>query len=73
MGGDKDFNVPVIGGEQMYQALRSLDVPTQLVVYPDQHHSLSLPSFNYDRLAYVAWYDRFLKPQVAVQAGQAKP
>ena len=28
MGGDKDFNVPINGGEQMYQALRSLDVPT---------------------------------------------
>ena len=23
MGGDKDFNVPVVGGEQMYQALQS--------------------------------------------------
>ena len=34
MGGDKDFNVPVVGGEQMYQALRSLGVPTQLVIYP---------------------------------------
>jgi hypothetical protein len=33
-----------------------------------------LPSFNYDRLQrYVAWYDRFLKPPAAVQAGQAKP
>jgi dipeptidyl aminopeptidase/acylaminoacyl peptidase len=74
MGGDKDFNVPVIGGEQMYEALRSLDVPTQMVVYPNQHHSLSLPSFNYDRLQrYVAWYDRYLKPRMAVQAGQAKP
>lgn len=74
MGGDKDFNVPVIGGEQMYEALRSLDVPTQMIVYPNQHHALSLPSFNYDRLQrYVAWYDRFLKPQMAVQAGQSKP
>ena len=74
MGGDKDFNVPVIGGEQMYEALRSLDVPTQMVVYPNQHHSLSLPSFNYDRLQrYVAWYDRFLKPQMPVQAGRTKP
>jgi dipeptidyl aminopeptidase/acylaminoacyl peptidase len=69
MGGDKDFNVPVIGGEQMYEALRSLNVPTQLVVYPNQHHGLSLPSFNYDRLQrYVAWYDRFLK-NAPVQAG----
>jgi len=74
MGGDKDFNVPVIGGEQMYQALRSLNVPTQLIVYPNQHHGLSLPSFNYDRLErYVAWYDRFLKPTAALQAGQVRP
>jgi dipeptidyl aminopeptidase/acylaminoacyl peptidase len=62
LGGDKDFNVPVIGGEQMYQALRGLNVPTQLIVYPNQHHGLSLPSFNYDRYErYLAWYDRYLK------------
>ena len=73
MGGDKDFNVPVIGGEQMYQALKSLNVPTQMVVYPNQHHGLSLPSFNYDRLQrYVAWYDRFLKT-TPLQAGQVRP
>ena len=73
MGGDKDFNVPVIGGEQMYQALRSLNVPTQLVVYPNQHHGLSLPSFNYDRLTrYLAWYDKYLK-NTPVQAGAVRP
>jgi dipeptidyl aminopeptidase/acylaminoacyl peptidase len=73
LGGDKDFNVPVIGGEQMYQALRSLNVPTELIVYPNQHHGLSLPSFNYDRLQrYLAWYDRYLKPGT-VQAGLVRP
>jgi dipeptidyl aminopeptidase/acylaminoacyl peptidase len=73
LGGDKDFNVPVIGGEQMYQALRSLNVPTQLIVYPNQHHGLSLPSFNYDRYErYLAWYDRYLKG-ATVQAGQVRP
>jgi dipeptidyl aminopeptidase/acylaminoacyl peptidase len=73
MGGDKDFNVPVIGGEQMYQALRSLNVPTELIVYPNQHHGLSLPSFNYDRLTrYVAWYDKYLKA-TPVQAGATRP
>jgi len=73
MGGDKDFNVPVVGGEQMYQALRSLNVPKQLIIYPDQHHGLTRPSFNYDRLSrYVAWYDRFLKP-TPVQAGTVHP
>ncbi len=73
MGGTKDFNVPVIGGEQMYQALRTLNVPTQLIIYPDQHHGLSLPSFNYDRLVrYVAWYDKYVKSG-AVQAGKSRP
>ena len=73
MGGDKDFNVPVVGGEQMYQALRSLGVPTQLIIYPDQHHGLTRPSFLYDRLSrYVTWYDKFLKP-APVQAGAVHP
>ena len=57
----------------MYQALRSLNVPTQMVVYPNQHHGLSLPSFNYDRLQrYVSWYDKFLKGG-AIQAGALRP
>ena len=73
MGGDKDFNVPVIGGEQMYQALRSLNVPTELIVYPNQHHGFSLPSFNYDRMTrYLAWYDKYLKT-APVQAGATLP
>ena len=63
MGGDDDFNVPIIGGQQMYQALRELGVPTQLVIYPNQYHGLTVPSFVRDRLQrYVAWYDRYLKP-----------
>ena len=62
LGGDKDFNVPIAGGEQMYQALKSLNVESQLVVYPDQHHILTIPSYVRDRYARsLGWYDRFLK------------
>ncbi|HEX8169868.1 MAG TPA: S9 family peptidase [Thermoanaerobaculia bacterium] len=62
MGGQSDFNVPIIGGEQMYQALRSLNVDTQLVIYPDQYHSITTPSYAADRPErYVAWYDKYLK------------
>jgi dipeptidyl aminopeptidase/acylaminoacyl peptidase len=62
MGGDRDFNVPIAGGEQMYQALRTLGVPTQLIVYPEQFHGLTRPSFLKDRLEReVAWFDRYLK------------
>lgn len=69
LGGEKDFNVPVAGGEQMYQALRSLGVPTQLVVYPDQFHGLTTPSYRRDRLErYLAWFDRYLKAKGEAQA-----
>ncbi|HET9010348.1 MAG TPA: S9 family peptidase, partial [Gemmatimonadaceae bacterium] len=66
MGGQSDFNVPIIGGEQMYQALRTLGVETQLVIYPNQFHGITMPSYRVDRLKrYLAWYDRFLKAPVA--------
>ena len=62
MGGDKDFNVPIAGSEQMYVALRSRGIPTELIIYPDQHHGISTPSYKKDRLdRYVAWYDRYVK------------
>ena len=64
LGGEKDFNVPIAGSEQMYLALTTLGVPTQLVVYPGQFHGLSLPSYQRDWEArFIAWMDRFLKPQ----------
>lgn len=57
-----DFNVPCIGAEQMYQALRAREVPSQLVVYPGEHHDMAVPSYLRDRLERSrAWYDRFLK------------
>ena len=62
LGGEKDFNVPVQGGQQMYQALRSLGIDTQLIIYPDQFHGLTRPSYIRDRYErYLAWYDKYLK------------
>ncbi|MCI3131537.1 alpha/beta hydrolase family protein [Phenylobacterium aquaticum] len=62
LGGDKDFNVPLLNTEQMYQALRSLGVETQMVIYPGQFHGLTRPSFLKDRLdRYIAWYGDHLK------------
>ena len=62
MGGEKDFNVPITGSEQMYQALRSLGVDSQLVIYPNQYHGITIPSYRKDRLErYLAWYDKYLK------------
>ena len=69
MGGSQDFNVPLVGGEQMYQALRELGVPTELVIYPGQFHGLTRPSFNVDRLKrWVGWYDKYVNPAPATAA-----
>ncbi|CAN5710307.1 S9 family peptidase [soil metagenome] len=63
LGGEKDFNVPVLNSEQMYQALKSQGVDSQLIIYPGQYHGLTRPSFLKDRMdRYVAWYGKYLKP-----------
>ena len=63
LGGEKDFNVPIIGGEQMYQALKATGVDTQLIVYPGEHHGIAKPTYVEDRLKrYLDWYAKYLKP-----------
>jgi dipeptidyl aminopeptidase/acylaminoacyl peptidase len=63
LGGEKDFNVPITGGEQMYQSLRTLGVPAQLVVYPGQHHVFTRPSFVKDLAERMSgWLDRYIPP-----------
>ena len=45
----------------MYQALRSADVPTVFVIYPDEYHSLTVPSYLRDRIQRTLdWYGRYL-------------
>ena len=62
MGGNIDWNVPIVGGEQMYQALKSLGRETELVVYPDEYHEFKTPSHMKDRLErYLAWYGHYVK------------
>ena len=61
MASQNDFNVPVAGAEQMYQALRSLGIPTQLVIYPGQNHGLSVPSYIKDRWErHISWFNKYL-------------
>jgi dipeptidyl aminopeptidase/acylaminoacyl peptidase len=69
MGGTSDMNVPLLGGEQMYQALRSLGRPTELVVYPGQFHGFTRPSYIRDRYErWLGWWDKYLKPTTAPPA-----
>jgi dipeptidyl aminopeptidase/acylaminoacyl peptidase len=67
--GEVDWNVPCTGSLQMYQALRANGVPSTLVVYPGQTHSLTIPSYQRDRMdRSLAWYDQYLRG-----AAQADP
>jgi dipeptidyl aminopeptidase/acylaminoacyl peptidase len=69
LGGERDFNVPVQGGQQMYQALRSLGIDTQLIIYPNETHGIQRPSYQRDRLErYLGWYDKYLKTAAPVAA-----
>jgi len=62
MGGAIDWNVPILGSEQMYQALKRLGRSTELVVYPGEYHEFKKPSHIKDRLErYLAWYAHFVK------------
>jgi len=62
MVGEKDFNVPAAGSEQMYQALRSQGVPTEFVIYPGQFHGISVPSYQEDRFRRMLdWFGKYLQ------------
>ncbi len=62
MGGDIDWNVPIVGGEQMYEAMKSLGRETELVVYPGEFHSFKTPSHIKDRLErFLNWYAHYVK------------
>jgi dipeptidyl aminopeptidase/acylaminoacyl peptidase len=61
MGGADDFNVPIAGSEQMYLALRAQDIPTQLVIYPGEHHGIRRPSFQVDRISrWIGWLEKWV-------------
>lgn len=70
MGGEVDWNVPVLNSEQLYQALKRRGIDTRLVVYPGQTHGIRVPSYNVHRYTeYLAWYDRYVKGEAANDEG----
>ncbi len=61
MGGEIDWNVPIINSEQLYLALKTLGVETELVVYPDEYHGIAAPSHVKDLYErYLAWFGKHL-------------
>ncbi|MFL5483531.1 MAG: S9 family peptidase [Gemmatimonadaceae bacterium] len=74
--GDADMRTPpVMGGEQMFRALKYLHKPTVMVRFPDETHELSRsgkPWHRVERLRHIiGWFDKYLmnrpEPQYDIQ------
>ena len=62
MASQADFNVPVIGAKQMYQAFKSEGIPTELIIHPNQNHGIRVPSYIVHRHnAHINWFNKYLK------------
>ncbi len=62
--GEKDERVPLQQSFETYRTLKRLGVPVQLVIYPDQGHSLLVPSYQLDKMRReLAWIEKYLMGQ----------
>ena len=60
--GDRDSEVPTPQGYEFWHALKTLGVPTALVIYDNEGHSITDPKHQLDRdRRLVEWFDRYLR------------
>jgi dipeptidyl aminopeptidase/acylaminoacyl peptidase len=60
--GDRDSEVPTPQGYEFWHALKTLGVPTSLVIYENEGHGLTDPKHQLDRdRRLVEWFDRYLR------------
>ena len=60
--GDRDSEVPTPQGYEFWHALKTLGVPTQLVVYENEGHGMRDPEHQRDTIRRsIAWFDTYLK------------
>ncbi|MEP7133063.1 MAG: prolyl oligopeptidase family serine peptidase, partial [Acidobacteriota bacterium] len=62
--GDRDSEVPTPQGYEFWHALKTLGVPTSLVIYENEGHAIRDPKHQLDRdTRLVAWFEKYLKPE----------
>jgi len=60
--GTEDLRVPTSQGQELYEALKRLRVPTEMVVYPRTQHGPAEPKFIQDigeRI--ISWFNKYLE------------
>src|SRR5438477_699073 len=62
IAGERDAECPSPQSYEFWHALKTLGVPTQLIVYTDEGHLFIKPAHQVDRLEQtVGWFDNYLK------------
>jgi dipeptidyl aminopeptidase/acylaminoacyl peptidase len=60
--GERDLECPVAQSREYWHALKTLGVPTQLVIYPGEGHQISRPDHRRDVMKRnLAWLDKHLR------------
>ncbi|HEY6153815.1 MAG TPA: S9 family peptidase, partial [Candidatus Udaeobacter sp.] len=60
--GERDAECPSSQSYEFWHALKTLGVPTKLIIYPGEGHMFIDPTHQVDRLEQtVAWFDKYLK------------
>ena len=60
--GERDAECPAAQSYEFWHALKTLGVPTQLIIYPSEGHMFIEPKHQVDRLEQtVGWFDKYLK------------
>jgi dipeptidyl aminopeptidase/acylaminoacyl peptidase len=61
--GERDAECPASQSYEFWHALKSLGVPTKLIIYPGEGHLFIDRKNQADRMAQtVAWFDKYLRP-----------
>jgi dipeptidyl aminopeptidase/acylaminoacyl peptidase len=62
IAGERDAECPSSQSYEFWHALKTLGVPTQLIVYPGEGHLFIKPEYQVDRMDQtVGWFDKYLK------------
>src|SRR5206468_3702393 len=60
--GERDAECPSSQSYEFWHALKTLGVPTQLIIYPGEGHMFIEPKHQADRLEQtIGWFDKYLK------------
>jgi dipeptidyl aminopeptidase/acylaminoacyl peptidase len=62
IAGERDAECPSSQSYEFWHALKTLGVPTQLIIYPGEGHLFIKPEHQVDRMDQtVGWFDKYLK------------